>query len=271
MIGKEIRMARLLDPAQGKTIIVPMDHGVSMGPVAGLVDIGAATREAALGGANAVVIHKGLVRKSGCAGYKNLGLIVHLSGSTCLSPESNAKTLVCTVEEAIKMGADAVSVHVNLGNDHEKEMLTDLGAVAGEAADWGMPLLAMVYPRGERIKDEYDPEAVKHAARLGAELGADLVKVSYTGDPDTFAEVVKGCGVPVVIAGGPKMDSDRDLLEMVAGAMKAGAAGLSIGRNVFQHPRPSAMIQAMSMIVREGYQVDDALAVLSARCTQKAA
>jgi class I fructose-bisphosphate aldolase len=271
MIGKEIRMARLLDPVLGKTIIVPMDHGVSMGPVAGLVDIAVATQEAALGEANAVVIHKGLVQRSHCQRYKDLGLIVHLSGSTAFSPEPNAKTLVCSVPEAIKMGADAVSIHVNIGNGHEKNMLADLGAVAREAADWGMPLLAMIYPRGKGIKNEYDPEAIKHAARLGAELGADLVKVSYTGDPDTFAEVVNGCCVPVVIAGGPRMNSDRDILEMVEGAMQAGAAGLSIGRNVFQHPNPSAMIQAMAMIVRQGRQVNEALAVLATRCAKKAA
>jgi len=269
MIGKEIRMSRIMDHKRQTTVIVPMDHGVSAGPVAGLIDMKHAINEAAKGGASAVVIHKGLV----CHGYGiqcDLGLIVHLSGSTNLSPEPYAKTLVCTVEEAIKLGADAVSVHVNLGNNREKEMLADLSAVARTANDWGIPLLAMIYCRGERIENEFAPKAVKHGARLGAELGADLVKVPYTGDPETFSRVVEGCAVPVVIAGGPKMTSDRDVLEMVHGAISAGAAGLSIGRNVFQHRAPSAMIQAMSEIVHKGRSVDEALNVL-ARSTRKAA
>ncbi|MBW2061285.1 MAG: class I fructose-bisphosphate aldolase family protein [Deltaproteobacteria bacterium] len=269
MIGKTIRMARLMDQKRRTTVIVPMDHGVSVGPVAGLIDMKHAISEAARGGANAVIIHKGLVN-NGHAKPSDLGLIVHLSGSTALSPEPHAKTLVCTVEEAIKLGADAVSIHVNLGNNREREMLTDLSTVARVANEWGMPLLAMIYCRGDRVKDEYDPEAVKHGARLGTELGADLVKVPYTGDPESFSRVVEGCGVPVVIAGGPKMNSDRDVLEMVHGAICAGAAGLSIGRNVFQHHCPSAMIQAMSQIVHKRRSVDEALTVL-ARYTQKAA
>ncbi|MBW2061597.1 MAG: class I fructose-bisphosphate aldolase family protein [Deltaproteobacteria bacterium] len=263
MIGKDIRMERIMNRATRKTVIVPMDHGVSMGPVSGLTDMRQAINEAAVGGANAVVMHKGLVRSGHRSGGKDLGLIVHLSGSTVLSPEPYAKTLVCTVEEAIKLGADAVSVHINLGNDAEKEMLNDLSNVARISNEWGMPLLAMIYPRGERIKDEYDPEAIKHAARIGAELGADLVKVSYTGDPETFAKVVEGCGVPVVIAGGPRMDSERDVLEMVHGAMSAGACGLSIGRNVFQHPSPSTMVRTMALMVHEGTGVEEALKMLA--------
>ncbi len=263
MIGKEIRMERIMNRAKMTTVIVPMDHGVSMGPVSGLTDMKQAVNEAAVGGANAVVMHKGLVKSGHRGGGPDLGLIVHLSGSTSLSPEPYAKTLVCTVEEAIKLGADAVSVHVNLGNDAEKDMLTDLSNVARISNEWGMPLLAMIYPRGERIKDEFDAEVIKHAARIGAELGADLVKVPYSGSPDTFIKVVEGCGVPVVIAGGPKMNSDREVLEMVHGAMSAGARGLSIGRNVFQHYTPSIMIKAMGKIVHENASVEEALEVLA--------
>jgi class I fructose-bisphosphate aldolase len=263
MIGKEIRLERIIDRNTGRTLIVPMDHGVSSGPILGITNMKEAMAQVADGGANAVVVHKGVVatghRKSG----PDMGLIIHLSGSTILSPEPNAKTLVCTVQEAIKLGADAVSVHVNIGDDHEKEMLTDLGNVAHTASEWGMPLLAMIYPRGERIKDEYDPEVIKHAARLGAELGADVVKVSYTGNPESFRGVVQGCHVPVVIAGGPKTGSDQAILEMVKGAMEAGAAGVSIGRNVFQHQNPTRIVAALSMIVHENAMVDQALSYLN--------
>jgi len=236
-----------------------MDHGVSLGPILGITNMKEAMSQVANGGANAVVVHKGIVAKGHRKSGPDMGLIVHLSGSTSLSPEPNAKTLVCTVEEAIKLGADGVSVHVNIGNGHEKEMLTDLGNVAYSTSQWGIPLLAMIYPRGEKIKDEYDPGAIKHAARLGAELGADVVKVSYTGDPDSFSEVVQGCHVPVIIAGGPKMGSDRAILEMVRGAIDAGAAGTSIGRNVFQHKNPTKIVKALCMIVHENATVDEAL------------
>ena len=262
MIGKEIRLERIIDRNTGKAVIVPMDHGVSAGPIMGITDMKKAMAQVADGGANAVVVHKGIVAKGHRKSGPDLGLIVHLSGSTSLSPEPNAKTLVCSVEEAIRLGADGVSVHVNIGNGREKEMLSDLGRVAERAAYWGMPLLAMIYPRGEKIKDEYDKEAIKHAARLGAELGADVVKVSYTGSPDSFREVVEGCSVPVIIAGGPRMESDRAVLEMVKGAMEAGAAGTSIGRNVFQHPDPSKMVAALAMIVHQGASVDEAMEFL---------
>jgi len=141
-------------------------------------------------------------------------------------------------------------------------MLADLGQVTREAAEWGMPILAMMYPRGEKIKDEYDVNVIKHVARLAAELGADVVKVSYTGSVDSFREVVVGCPVPVVIAGGPKMSSDREILEMVKGAVEAGGAGVSIGRNIFQHREPSRMVGAISLIVHENAGVEEALGFL---------
>ena len=263
MIGKDIRLERIINRETGKSVIVPMDHGISVGPILGITNMKEAMKQVADGGANAVVVHKGIVARGHRGGGPDMGLIVHMSASTSLSPEPNAKTLVCTVEEAIKLGADAVSVHVNIGDDREKEMLSDMGKVAREASEWGMPLLAMIYPRGKKIKDEYAPDAVKHAARLGAELGADIVKVSYTGSPDTFREVVEGCHIPVIIAGGPKMDSDRDILEMVKGAMDAGASGTSIGRNVFQHDNPTKIVKALHMIVHSNATVQEALDYLN--------
>jgi class I fructose-bisphosphate aldolase len=261
-LGKHIRIERIKNRNTGRTVIVPMDHGISMGPIDGLKDMKDAIQKVAEGGANAIVEHKGLVGEGHRGKGKDIGLIIHLSASTSLSPYPNVKTLVCTVEEAIKLGADAVSIHVNLGNGQEKEMLHDFGKVSNEARIWGMPLLAMIYPRGEKIKDEYDVNAVKHAARVGKEMGADIVKVSYTGSVETFKEVVSGCSVPVVIAGGPKMDSDRDILEMVKGSIDAGGAGVSIGRNVFQHENPTRMVQAISAIVHDNSSVEDALKIL---------
>jgi predicted phospho-2-dehydro-3-deoxyheptonate aldolase len=207
-------------------------------------------------------MHKGMVRAGHRGSGGDVGLIIHLSAGTSLSPDPNAKELVCTVEEAIKLGADAVSIHINLGAETDKEMLRQFGLVSERCAEWQMPLVAMIYTRGSKIKNEYDVENVKLAARVGAELGADIVKVPYTGSVESFRQVVEGCPIPVVIAGGPKMRSDKDIFKMVEGALAAGAAGLSIGRNAWQHAKPDKMVQALSKMVHENASVQIAAEVL---------
>ncbi|MHC4618606.1 MAG: 2-amino-3,7-dideoxy-D-threo-hept-6-ulosonate synthase [Planctomycetota bacterium] len=263
MIGKKIRLERIIDRNSAKTVIIPMDHGVTVGPVEGLADMRITVSKVVAGGANAILMHKGMVRAGHRGAGTDVGLIIHLSAGTSMSPDPNAKELVCTVEEALKLGADAVSVHINLGAETDKEMLAQLGFISERCLQWQMPLVAMMYTRGQKIKDEFDVGNVKHAARVGAELGADIVKVPYTGSVETFAEVVRGCPVPVVIAGGPKMDSDEDIFKMVEGALKAGAAGLSIGRNAFQHKNPDKMVAALSKMVHHAAGIEEAVALLA--------
>jgi len=249
MTGKEMRLRRIIDMATGRILIVPMDHGVSLGPVTGISDIEDSIRKTAAGGATCVVLHKGIVSSLKRESLGEMGLIVHLSASTTLSGEPNNKILVGGVYDAIRLGADAVSVHINLGGSREVEMLEQLGEISSQCMEVGMPLLAMMYPRGEKVKDQYDADAVKHCARVGAELGADIIKTNYTGEVDSFREVVSGCPVPVVIAGGPKMESEKALLEMVRDTMAAGAKGISIGRNVFQHDDIEGITKKLADIV----------------------
>lgn len=261
-IGKSVRMERIIDRKSGNTVIVPMDHGVSSGPIEGLIDMKRAVDAIAEGGADAVLLHKGIVR-AGHRGYgRDIGLIVHLSASTSLGPDPLNKVRVTTVEEAIKLGADAVSVHVNIGAENEPEMLRKLGETAQTCEEWGMPLLAMMYPRGKKVTDEHDVKFVKHAARVGAELGADIIKTNYTGSPDSFREVVRGTPIPVVIAGGPKMETDKEVLEMIKEAMDVGGRGVSIGRNIFQHRNPTKMTKAVADIVHKNISVKEALETL---------
>ena len=261
-IGKRIRLERIVDRNSGRSVVVPMDHGVTVGPIYGLTDMKQAVNAIAEGGANAVLVHKGIVI-AGHRGYgKDIGLILHLSASTMLGPDPLDKVMVATVEEAIKMGADAVSMHVNVGAETEAGMLEALGETAMVCEEWGMPLLAMMYPRGEKVKSEHDVEMVKHVARVGAELGADVIKTNYTGDPDTFKDVIDSCPVPVIIAGGPKTDTDEDVLTMVEDAISVGVAGVSIGRNVFQHKNPKDMTIAISKVVHEGVSAKEAMAEL---------
>jgi len=261
-LGKAIRMERIMNRNDGRTIVVPLDHGVTVGPIYGIVDLRETVDQVAEGGANAVLMHKGIPRCSHRAGGKDIGLIIHLSASTSLSPHPNAKTMVGSVTDAIKLGADAVSIHVNLGDETEPQMLSDLGALCSEANEWGMPVLAMMYARGPKIKNEYDPQIVAQCARVGVELGADIVKVNYTGDPESFTRVVEGCCVPVVIAGGPKLESERDLVQMVHDSIQAGGSGLSVGRNIFQHPNPAKIVAALNKVVHEDWSVDAAMELL---------
>ena len=256
--GKKRRLKRIFRDDE-RTVIVPMDHGVTIGPVTGLANMQEIINKLLRGGVDGVVLHRGVAKHVDTG---NAGLIVHLSGITKLGPDPNNKVQVCSVEEAVRIGADAVSVHVNVGAEQEDKMLVKLGRVADDCDMYGVPLLAMMYPRGPKIKNQHALDVVAHAARLGAELGADVVKTNYTGDVESFKEVVRGCYVPVIIAGGPKVETVREVLQMVHDSIKAGGAGLSIGRNVFQHENPTKMVKALSAIVHHGASVDESLKIL---------
>lgn len=262
MIGKKIRLERIINRHTGRTVIAPMDHGVSNGPMKGIIDIDKTVESISQGGADAILMHKGIVEQ-GHRGYgKDIGLIVHLSASTSLAPNPNNKVIVTSVEKAIQLGADAVSVHVNLGSETESEMLQELGEISETCSYWGIPLLAMMYPRGQKVENEHDVELVKHAARVGSELGVDIVKTNYTGDPDSFKEVVEGALVPVVIAGGPKVDTDEELLQMVKDSIEVGGAGVAFGRNLFQAENPGKITKAISEVVHNDLEVNGALKFL---------
>jgi fructose-bisphosphate aldolase / 2-amino-3,7-dideoxy-D-threo-hept-6-ulosonate synthase len=256
--GKTRRLRRIMQQ-DNHTVIVPMDHGVTVGPIQGITNMQQITDQLVKGKADAILVHKGIAKRIDVG---NAGLIVMLSGMSNLSPNINGKVQVCNVQEAIRIGADAVSVHVNVGAQDEDKMLHNLGKVSDECDIYGIPLLAMMYPRGPKIQNEHAPDVIAHAARIGAELGADIIKTNYTGNIDTFKEVVESCPVAVVIAGGPKCKSNDEVLQTTFDAMKAGAAGLSIGRNVFQCESPTQIIKALSAIVHQNATVEHALKIL---------
>ena len=258
-LGKNIRLERLFDRKSKKTIIIPMDHGLTLGTIKGLENLVDMIDKVALGGANAVLEHSGMVGAGHRQYGKDIGLIIHLSGATNLTPDPNKKVLVCSVERALKMGADGVSIHINIGANEEPEMLQDAHTVIEASREWGIPLLAMMYPRGEKITNENAPEAVNIAVRVGAELGADIVKTNYTGDIDSFKYIVKGVNIPVIIAGGPKMDTIPELFQVVYDSIQAGGAGVAIGRNVFQADDPTKVVRGLAKIVHHNYTVDEAL------------
>ena len=256
-VGKRLRLRRLLS-AQGRGVVVPMDHGVSEGPMRGLERPAQTVEAVVRGGADSVILHKGLV-KTVADRLPPRGYWLHVSASTGLNPDPNDKRVVATVEEALRLGADGLSVHVNVGSPEESRMVEDLGRLAGECDAMGVPLLAMMYPRGHEIRNPHDLELVKKVARLGYELGADVLKVPYTGAVESFREVVQGVDVPVLISGGPKTEKDEDFLRMVAGSVEAGGAGVSVGRNFWQHRDPAAMTRAVHRLVHDRVSLNDAL------------
>jgi len=243
--GVQIRLNRIL--RDGKMLCIPMDHGISNGPIEGLEDPHSIIYQCEDYGLTSVIINKGILKT--LPKPSKVGLLVHFSSSTSLSMSPNRKMLTGNVEEAIRLGADGVSLHINIGGKEEPEMLEQLGTIAHKCHEWNMPLLAMMYPRGEKIKDPHDPEIVAHVARIGAECGADIVKTVYTGDVDSFSKVVKSTPVPIVIAGGPKANSDDEILKMTEDAMSAGAKGITYGRNIFAHKNPQKMVQALAEII----------------------
>ena len=258
-IGKNIRLERIIDRESRRTIIIPMDHGMSVGTIKGLENLAEMIDKVAKGGANAILEHSGMVGAGHREYGKDIGLIIHLSGATSLAPDPNRKVLVCSVERALILGADGVSIHVNIGADEEPEMLQDAHKVVEASREWGIPLLAMIYPRGKKIKNENDPEVVNLAVRVGAEIGADIVKTNYPGDIEKFKYIVKSVPIPVIIAGGPKIDTISDLLQMVYDSIQAGGAGVAFGRNVFQADDPIKLVKALSKIIHKNYTVEEVL------------
>lgn len=236
-----------------------MDHGVSVGPIEGLADMATTIGQVGKGGADAVLVHAGIAKT---VDTHTMGLILHLSGATRLTKEPNWKMQLSTVRQAVRLGADAVSVHINVGSEHEQNMLDQFSKILDECDEYGIPTLGMMYPRGPGITNEHDQQVVSHAARLGYEIGADIVKTNYTGSVEAFRDIVRSVKVPLVVAGGPKAKTVADAVKLVADSIEAGASGVSIGRNVFQHHNPTQMTEALARIVHDNTSAAQALAFL---------
>ncbi|MEJ2260927.1 MAG: 2-amino-3,7-dideoxy-D-threo-hept-6-ulosonate synthase [Nitrosopumilaceae archaeon] len=243
--GHQIRLNRIM--RKGMMLCIPMDHGISNGPIEGLEDPVSTIYNCEGHGLTSIIINKGIIKA--LPRPTKVGVLVHFSSSTSLSMSPNRKMLTGTVKEAVRLGADGVSLHINIGGKEEPEMLEQLGMTAEQCHKWDMPLLAMMYPRGENVKNPHDPEIVGHVARIGAECGADIVKTVYTGDVDSFSKIVKSTPVPIVIAGGPKAKTDLDILQMTEDAITAGAKGVTYGRNIFAHKTPEKMVEALASII----------------------
>lgn len=253
LTGKSLRLARLCRYADGRYVFVPLDHSVTDGPVVTAAQFLPLVRDIAEGGADGIMVHKGRARMIPADVLRQCALIIQLSGSTTNARDTNAKVLVGAVDEAVRLGADAVTVHVNVGSDTEAEQLADLGRVASACDRWGMPLIAMMYPRGPRVSDPHDPAIVAHAVNIAADLGADIVKTVLVSPPSRMADVVQSSPIPIVIAGGlPSSGGEpgqQNLKQLATLALDAGCAGLAAGRRVFTSPEPRQVVHELAALV----------------------
>lgn len=241
-IGKAIRIKSLFRHHNTRTVLVPMDHGMTMGPIKGIVGIEQTIGALSHLHLDGIILHKGIITACCDALVKSdLPLIMHLSASTTLG-DRDTKILVGDVKEATSYGCAAVSVHINFGTPNENSMLRDISLVSEKCYKYGMPLLIMAY------HNSHDIHTISHIARTCAELGADLVKVPYIADGDDFRKVVSGCPVPILVAGG---ETDSNLVNTISKAILCGACGVAVGRNIFQSPDVPKTIEEIIGIVRE--------------------
>lgn len=240
--------------SDGKTVMIPLDHGLSIGPQ-GLENIQDVVTKIEAGGADAVVLHKG----NAVHVKTRMAVLVMLNGSSALSIEPRDRVNVCSVAYAKKIGAAGVTLQVNLGATGEKEMLQQLGEVVEESAEPGLPVMAMMYARGPNIDKKNIEGNALACARTAQELGADLVKMAFPGDADVFGRVVESVDIPIVIAGGAKSENHADVFQMVYESIQKGGRGVSLGRNVFMADDPAKMVKAIKAIVHENATVKEAM------------
>jgi len=272
-VGKAMRLKRVIDPA-GVSIICALDHGMTsptfLEPLAGIAD---RTAEAVAGGANVIMMSKGMIRVAERAFSPTTSLALLLSASA--NPDGDRPRIVqiAEVEEALVLGADAVVLFTALGGETEPEMIEILAGVGRECAQLGMPFIAeaefpTTYATVEELKQQYGFEYLRRNVRLCAELGADIVKTNWPGDPDSFAKLVEAAsGIPLVLAGGSRLE-DRELLWRMQVAVEAGAIGCSVGRNIFMHRSPEAITRALSRVIRERWDADAAHEALLAELAE---
>lgn len=274
--GKHIRMGRILDPKRARAAVVAFDHGEFVGLMPGNTEPGRVLEMLAEAGADAFLVGPGVARAYAgvFAGRGAPGLILRMDWTNrwrdpeLLGSAEGRGRLIANVEDAARLGADAVLVYMFIGyQDPEVEarQVADVARVAQDCERAGLGCIIEPMPRGLRVGDNpYRPDYIALGARMACELGADLLKTDYSGDSESFKSVVTASFRPILIAGGPKTASVRQTLEMVHGALEAGAHGMFIGRNVFQAPDPARMMRTLRGMIHDDLELETALDALTA-------
>jgi 2-amino-4,5-dihydroxy-6-oxo-7-(phosphonooxy)heptanoate synthase len=253
--GRSLRLGRLLKGEETPLLLVPLDHTVTDGPFTDARRYDELLGILSENGADAIVVHKGRLGLLPRSVYSKLSVVVHISASTKYAADPTFKYQVGDVEDCLRRGADAVSVHVNVGSLTEDQQLRTMASVADSCDREGLPLLAMLYPRGPGIKDHPPSETLLHAASLAVDLGADIVKLPLAGSITEMKRVIDSCPIPVLAAGGAKA-TDSDFATFVADVMKSGARGLAAGRNIFMAADPGAKLREVRRILHTDYSGD---------------
>lgn len=269
--GKMIRLGRILHPTTGRSAVVAFDHGLHLGVIPGVSSPGHTLEQLAEAGADAFLVSPGVARAytSVFVGRGAPGMILRLDwtnlwrGGDLLGSEEGRDTLIATVEDAARMGADAVLVYLFVGYEDpavEAQQVGQVAHLAQACEQMGMGCIIEPMARGIRVGvDIYQAKHIALGARIACELGADILKTDYSGDSESFAQVVESAFRPILIAGGPKTPTLQAALEMVSGALAAGAQGMFIGRNVFQATDPQRMMSVLRAMIHQNLSVSDAL------------
>ena len=274
-LGKSMRLKRVIDSA-GTSVICALDHGMTSPTfLEPLADIRERTAEAVAGGANVIMMSKGMIRIAEPAFAPTTSLALLLSASANPGGSRPQIVNVADVEEGLRLGADAVVLFTALEGEHEADMIRILSAVGRECSELGMPFIAeaefpTTYASVEDLKQQYGFDYLCRNVRLCAELGADIVKTNWPGDGESFGRLVEAAnGLPVVLAGGSRL-ADRELLARMEAAMHAGAIGCSVGRNIFMHRSPEALTRALSRVIRDRWPAERAHEELAAAVSEAA-
>jgi len=262
-LGKVVRMERLKNGVSGRILTVALDHAPSYGLLKGLEDIRGVVERVAAGGPDAVMLMKGPVEHCFQPYAGRIALILKCSTLSPFHPEHDV--WVSSVEDAVRLGADAIAMAVTIGSTQQPQILANLAALVREAERVAMPVIAHAYPNGSLVPpaERYSPERVSYATRLAMELGVDIVKTFYTGSSESFAEVVaRAAPALVVAAGGPRLDTEAEVLRMAYDVVQAGAAGITFGRNIWQSERIFQMIRALKLVVHSNRSVQEGLGSL---------
>ena len=260
--GLRNRIARMFPEASGNSVMLAVDHGYFMGPTRRLEDP-RSTITPLLPYADAVALTRGVLRRC-VSPSATTPIVLRVSGgATILREDLSHETITTSMAEAVRLNVSAVALSVFVGAPHEHESLANLAKLVDEGEHAGMPVLAITAVGKELEKR--DARYLALACRVSAELGAHLVKTYYC---DEFSKVVEGCPVPLVVAGGPKLDTPRAALELAHGAIADGARGIDMGRNIWQSDHPVAMLRALRAIVHDHATVDEAMEILERNKTR---
>jgi len=249
-LGKLIRLNRLRNPVSGRILTVALDHAPSYGILACLEDIQAIAGKVAAGGPDAMMFMKGPAERCFEPYAGRIALILKCSNLSPFHPEHDV--WVHSVEDALRLGADAIAMAVTFGSHYQAEHLANLGALVREAEKVGLPVIAHAYPNGDLVPadERYTLKQVAYASRTAMELGVDIVKTFYTGSAETFAEVVRVASPAIVVAaGGARLESKDDVLRMARSVVAAGAGGITFGRNIWQCDDIVSMLQALKAVI----------------------